>query len=54
MSKKKKNIEVEIERIYVTNSTDKGIEIGGRILEPGDSRSIPVELEKEAYEKGLT
>ena len=50
---KKKKKEVADPTIYVTNPTDKDIKLGELVCEPGDAVSIPVELEKEAREKGL-
>ena len=39
--------------MYVTNPTDKDIKLGELVCEPSDAISIPIELEKEAREKGL-
>lgn len=39
--------------VYLHNPTEKDIEISGRVCEPSDAISIPVELEKEARERGL-
>ncbi len=50
--KKKKN-GVSDPTMYVINPTDKDIKLGELVCEPSDAISIPVELKKEAREKGL-
>lgn len=39
--------------IYLHNATEKPVEFDGKVVDPGDAVSIPIELEKEAREKGL-
>lgn len=51
--KRKRIVKGKDQTLYVVNPTEVIIEMGGKVFEPGDSESIPVELEKEARLKGL-
>jgi len=50
---KSQSNETGVQRVYFTNTTNKNIQVGKYVFEPDDPKSIPIELEKEAREKGL-
>jgi len=55
--KSKKNLasakNIKPETIYLHNTSGVIVAINGKVVEPDDAISLPVEMEKEAREKGL-